>query len=183
MKVTNTEHTAINGNHSKCRMTPFSCALCAFARVLSRRCLWHGIFLAKPQRAQGLYSFAWVLSRRCLWRDIFLAKPQRAQGLSAIPNNYGVQFDVPKMELFLIYSDYLLTEHALTSTHCPPFILSRIGQTFLCQFSPTLTQSIAIVHAKHCNRPRKALQSSTQSFAIVHAKLCICQRKALHSWE
>ena len=22
MKVTNTEHTAINGNHSKCRMTP-----------------------------------------------------------------------------------------------------------------------------------------------------------------
>ena len=52
MKVTNTEHTAINGNHSKCRMTPFSCALCAFARVLSRRCLWHGIFLAKPQRAQ-----------------------------------------------------------------------------------------------------------------------------------
>ena len=39
MKVTNTEHTAINGNHSKCRMTPFSCALCAFARVLSRRCL------------------------------------------------------------------------------------------------------------------------------------------------
>ena len=150
MKVTNTEHTAINGNHSKCRMTPFSCALCAFARVLSRRCLWHGIFLAKPQRSQGLYSFAWVLSRRCLWRDIFLAKPQRAQGLSAIPNNYGVQFDVPKMELFLIYSDYLLTEHALTSTHCPPFILSRIGQTFLCQFSPTLTQSIAIVHAKHC---------------------------------
>ena len=54
------------------------------------------------------------------------------------------------MELFLIYSDYLLTEHALTSTHCPPFILSRIGQTFLCQFSPTLTQSIAIVNAKHC---------------------------------
>ena len=165
MKVTNTEHTAINGNHSKCRMTPFSCALCAFARVLSRRCLWHGIFLAKPQRAQGQYSFAWVLSRRCLWRDIFLAKPQRAQGLSAIPNNYGVQFDVPKMELFLIYSDYLLTEHALTSTHCPPFILSRIGQTFLCQFSQL---------------SRKALQSSTQSFAIVHAKLCICQRKALH---
>ena len=34
MKVTNTEHTAINGNHSKCRMAPFSCALCAFARVL-----------------------------------------------------------------------------------------------------------------------------------------------------
>ena len=91
MKVTNTEHTAINGNHSKCRMTPFSCALCAFARVLSRRCLWHGIFLAKPQRAQGL---------------------------SAIPNNYGVQFDVPKMELFLIYSDYLFAEHILTSTRC-----------------------------------------------------------------
>ena len=39
MKVTNTEHTATNGNHSKCRMAPFSCALCAFARVLSRRCL------------------------------------------------------------------------------------------------------------------------------------------------
>ena len=88
IKVTNTEHTAINGNHSKCRMTPFSCALCAFARVLSRR---------------------------CLWRDIFLAKPQRAQGLSAIPNNYGVQFDVPKMELFLIYSDYLFVENTLTS--------------------------------------------------------------------
>ena len=140
MKVTNTEHTAINGNHSKCRMTPFSCALCAFARVLSRRCLWHGIFLAKPQRAQGL---------------------------SAIPNNYGVQFDVPKMELFLIYSDYLLTEHALTSTHCPPFILSRIGQTFLCQFSPTLTQSIAIVHAKLCICPRKALHPPTQSIAFI----------------
>ena len=146
MKVTNTEHTAINGNHSKCRMTPFSCALCAFARVLSRRCLWHGIFLAKPQRAQGL---------------------------SAIPNNYGVQFDVPKMELFLIYSDYLLTEHALTSTHCPPFILSRIGQTFLCQFSPTLTQSIAIVHAKLCICPRKALHPPTQSFASANAKHCL----------
>ena len=39
MKVTNTDHTATNGNHSKCRMAPFSCALCAFARVLSRRCL------------------------------------------------------------------------------------------------------------------------------------------------
>ena len=146
MKVTNTEHTAINGNHSKCRMTPFSCALCAFARVLSRRCLWHGIFLAKPQRAQGL---------------------------SAIPNNYGVQFDVPKMELFLIYSDYLLTEHALTSTHCPPFILSRIGQTFLYQFSPTLTQSIAIVHAKLCICPRKALHLPTQSFASANAKHCL----------
>ena len=77
------------------------------------------------------------------------------------------------MELFLIYSDYLLTEHALTSTHCPPFILSRIGQTFLYQFSPTLTQSIAIVHAKLCNRPRKALHLPTQSFASANAKLCI----------
>ena len=128
---------------------------------------WYISRQAKPQRAQGLYSFAWVLSRRCLWRDIFLAKPQRAQGLSAIPNNYGVQFDVPKMELFLIYSDYLLTEHALTSTHCPPFILSRIGQTFLYQFSPTLTQSIAIVHAKLCICPRKALHPPTQSIAFI----------------
>ena len=71
------------------------------------------------------------------------------------------------MELFLIYSDYLLTEHALTSTHCPPFILSRIGQTFLCQFSPTLTQSIAIVHAKLCICPRKALHPPTQSIAFI----------------
>ena len=31
-----------------------------------------------------------------------------------------------------------------------PFILSRIGQTFQCQFSPTLTQSFASAHAKHC---------------------------------
>ena len=35
-------------------------------------------------------------------------------------------------------------------------------------------------HAKHCNRQRKALQSSTQSIAIVNAKLCNRQRKALH---
>ena len=77
------------------------------------------------------------------------------------------------MELFLIYSDYLLTEHALTSTHCPPFILSRIGQTFLCQFSPTLPQSIAIVHAKLCIHQRKALHLPTQSFASAYAKLCL----------
>ena len=32
----------------------------------------------------------------------------------------------------------------------PPFLLSRIGLTFLCQFSPTLTQSFASAHAKHC---------------------------------
>ena len=80
------------------------------------------------------------------------------------------------MELFLIYSDYLLTEHALTSTHSPPFILSRIGQTFLYQFSPTLTQSIAIVRAKLCNRPRKALHPPTQSFASADANVCLKRR-------
>ena len=34
-------------------------------------------------------------------------------------------------------------------------------------------------HAKHCNRPRKALHPPTQSFASANAKLCICSRKAL----
>ena len=38
-------------------------------------------------------------------------------------------------------------------------------------------------HAKHCNRQRKALQSSTQSFASANAKLCIRQRKALPSFR
>ena len=47
------------------------------------------------------------------------------------------------------------------------------------QFFPSQTQSIASAHAKHCNRPRKALQLPTQSFASAHAKLCICPRKAL----
>ena len=32
--------------------------------------------------------------------------------------NYGVQFVVPKMELFLIYSGYLLAKNTLTSTRC-----------------------------------------------------------------
>ena len=36
-----------------------------------------------------------------------------------------------------------------------------------------LTQSIASVNAKLCNRQRKALQSPTQSFATANAKLCI----------
>ena len=48
-----------------------------------------------------------------------MIEPQnKLQELSEIPNNYGVQFDVPKMELFLIYSDYSLTKNTLTSTRC-----------------------------------------------------------------
>ena len=41
---------------------------------------------------------------------------------------------------------------------------------------PSLTQSIAIAHAKLCNCPRKALQLPTQSFATANAKLCNCPR-------
>ena len=33
-------------------------------------------------------------------------------------NDYGVQFVVTKMGLFLIYSDYLFAENILTSTRC-----------------------------------------------------------------
>ena len=36
-------------------------------------------------------------------------------------------------------------------------------------------------HAKHCNRPRKALHLPTQSFASVHVKLCNRPCKALQS--
>ena len=31
---------------------------------------------------------------------------------------YGVLFDVPKTELFTIYSDYFFAENILTSTRC-----------------------------------------------------------------
>ena len=49
------------------------------------------------------------------------------------------------------------------------------------QFFPSQTQSIASANAKHCNRPRKALQLPTQSFATANAKLCNRQCKALQS--
>ena len=53
-----------------------------------------------------------------------------------------------------------------------PFLLFRIGQTFLCQFSPTPTQSFATANAKHCIRQRKALHPPTQSIASANAKHC-----------
>ena len=48
----------------------YLCALCAFARVLSRRCLLRCIFLAKPQRSQGLYTLArslYPLRSQCMF--------------------------------------------------------------------------------------------------------------------
>ena len=48
----------------------YLCALCAFARVLSRRCLLHCIFLAKPQRSQGLYTLVrslYPLRSQCMF--------------------------------------------------------------------------------------------------------------------
>ena len=57
-----------------------------------------------------------------------------------------------------------------------PFLLSKIGLTFLCQFCPSRTQSIATVPANVYNCPCKALRPLPQtsvSFASNACSLCL----------
>ena len=53
-----------------------------------------------------------------------------------------------------------------------PFLLSKIGLTFLCQFCPSRTQSIATVPANVYNCPCKALRPLPQTLALFASNAC-----------
>ena len=58
-----------------------------------------------------------------------------------------------------------------------PFLLSKIGLTFRCQFCPSQTQCTATVPAVHCNRSRSALQPPLQCTASARTYLVYFKRK------
>ena len=59
-----------------------------------------------------------------------------------------------------------------------PFLLSKIGLTFLCQFCPSRTQSIVTVPANVYNCPCKALRPLPQTLALFASNACsLCLKR------